>query len=189
MDGVNMVKIKIMILLSFILIATLGLNVNAFGVSSPYWDENPLYLNPGETKNVVMVLQNMVGGEDVTAIGELDSGKEIAVLTDQITTYTVLSGVSNVPVNLKITVPEDAKPGQEWQVGVSFKTIAPGGGGVSIGTAVSKGFKVIVKEEPSTSFISTPEFSTQTTGFLVLAAALVILVFIIKRFHKKREDK
>ena len=136
-----------------------------------------------------MVLQNMVGNEDLTVLGEVDSGKGIMRITDQIATYSVPLGASNVPVNLRITVPEDAQPGQEWQVGVSFKTISENTGGVSIGAGISKGFKVIVKEEPNTSFISTPEFSTQTTGFLVLAAVLVILVLIIKRFHKKREDK
>ena len=188
-----MVKIKRLtkIILSIILLITLVYNVSAFGISSPYWDENPLYVNPGESKEVVMVLQNMVGNEDITAIAELNSGKEIATLLDKSTTYNIPLGNSNVPISLLIKVPENAKPGQEWQVGVSVKTVAPDTGGVSIGTGVSKGFKVIVKEEPKTtgSVLNIAGGLEPLTGFLVLIAILIIFVLIIKHLHKKRVIK
>ncbi|MEK6906961.1 MAG: hypothetical protein AABW45_00360 [Nanoarchaeota archaeon] len=185
-----MVKINIIILSMFLLVI-LSYNVNSFGVSSPYWDENPLYVNPGEIKEITMVLQNMVGDQDMKVIADLDSGKEIASLLDKSTTYNVPLGSSSIPVKIKINVPENAKPGQEWQVGVSFKTIVESSGGVGIGGAVSKGFKVIVKEEPKTtgSVLKIAGGLEPLTGFLVLIAILIILVLIIKHFHKKRVIK
>ena len=168
----------------------ISFNVNAFGVSSPYWDENPLLMYAGETKDVVMSLQNMVGGEDMTVNADLDSGKEIAVLTDINTVYQVPIGNSNTPVKLKITIPEDAKPGQEWQVGLSFKTNAPNAGGVGISSGVSKGFKVKVIENPKAVETTNPislSLSGQTLGFLILIGILIILMLALKYFHKKRE--
>ena len=173
------------------LLIILSYNVNAFGVSSPYWDENPLYVNPGEIKEVTMSLQNMVGGGDIKAVAVLDSGKEIASLLDKSTTYNIPLGNSNVPVHLKISVPQNAKPKQEWQVGVAFNTVVENNQGVGVGSGVSKGFKVIVKE-PITSVsgkVTKPILSSQLLGFLILVIILIILSLIIKHFHKKREKK
>lgn len=170
-----------------ILLFGLSLNVNAFGVSSPYWDENPLYMYAGETKEVVMVLQNMIGDQDLKVTVELNGGYEIATLLNQVTTYNVPLGSNNIPVKLKISIPQDAKPGQEWQVGISVKTIPENTGGVSVGTGISKGFKVIVKEQPSVSAqVTKPVISSKFLGFLVSAIILVILFMLIKYFHKKR---
>lgn len=185
-----MVKIERIIILFLFVLLLLSFNVNAFGVSSPYWDENPLLMRAGETRDVVMSLQNMVGGEDVTVNAELDSGKEIAVLTDTDTIYKVPIGNSNTPIKLKITIPEDAKPGQEWQVGLSFKTNAPNTGGVGISSGISKGFKVKVIENPKTGGATTNPISLslsgQTLGFLILVVILIILMLALKYFHKKR---
>ena len=186
-----MVKIKNIkiIILSMFLLITLSFNVNAFGVSSPYWDDNPLYMHPGETKDVVMVLQNMVGGENIKMTAELNSGKEIAMLTDQSTTYNVPLGSNNVPVHLKITVPSNAKPKQEWQVGVSFKTIAENTGGVSIGGAVDKGFKVIIAQPKiSTQAPKETKITQNSFGFIILVVILVTLILTLKHFNKKKEE-
>ncbi len=183
-----MVNLKI--ILSTILLVILSYNASAFGVSSPYWDENPLYVNPGEAKEITMVLQNMIGDQDIKVIGELNSGKEIAILIDKSTTYNVPIGNSNVPVKIKINVPEDAKPKQEWQVGVAFKTVVDNSGGVGVGSAISKGFKVIVKEQAKVSETATKQvLSTQLIGFLIMLLILIVLVLAIKHFHKKRENK
>ena len=185
-----MVKIN-KIILSVIALVILSFNVNAFGVSSPYWDDNPLYVQPGEIKEFKMILQNMVGDEDLTMIGELNSGNEIATITDPSTTYNVPLGSNNIPVNIKITIPQDAKPKQEWQVGVSFKTVTPNTGGVSIGGAIDKGFKVIVSEPPKVSaeVSKTEQGENKFTGFIILIIILIILIFIIKKVYKKRVNQ
>lgn len=185
-----MVKIE-KIILSIFILSILSFNVYAFGVSSPYWDENPLIMNPGETKEVTMILQNMVGDKDITMMANLNSGHDIATLMDQSTSYNVPLGVSNVPVKLSITIPQDARSGQEWQVGISFKTVAENTGGVSIGGAVDKGFKVIVAEPPKVSaeVSKTKQSPVTLTGFIILVAILIVLILIIKYFYKSKEHK
>ena len=165
----------------------LSFNVKAFGVSSPYWDENPLFVKPGETKEVTMILQNMVGSEDLIMIAELKGGKEIAIITDPSTTYNVPLGINNVPVHLRINIPEDAKPSQSWNIGVSFTTVTPATGGVGLAGAIVKGFPVKVIEEAKPTII--PKVSEGLTGFIILIIILVILMLIIKYIYKGKENK
>ncbi len=184
-----MVKTKalqITILCTFLL-AILALNVNAFGISSPHWDENPLSLYPGDVKEFTMVLQNMVGGEDITVEAKVNSGHDIMKITDQSTIYKVPLGSNNIPVHLKVTVPQDAKAGEEFQVGVSFKTIADNKGGVALGTEVSKGFKVkIIEKQPEVSAqASKQNLEIQPLfGFIIGIIALAILLIVLRKFHK-----
>ena len=172
--------------LSIFLLVILMIKVNAFGVSSPYWDDNPLLLYPGDNKNVTMVLQNMVGEYDITVIGELTGGKEIARITDESTTYKVPIGRSNIPVNLEIRVPENAKSGSEWAIGVSFKTVSENTGGLALGTGVVKGFKVKVIEQPAVSSqASKQNLNFQPIYGLVLGIViLLVLFFIWRKYHK-----
>ncbi len=191
MDTFNILKIKKTTFIVVILLIAFSYGVNAFGVSSPYWDENPLYVQPGETKDVAMSLQNMVGDSDVTAIADLRSGSEIATITDDNKNYLVPLGVSNVPVNLKIQIPVDAKPGKEWNIGITFNTVAENtGGGVGIGSGVTKGFKVIVAEKPKISAQASKILGIQTlTGVIILIVILIILFLGIKHFYKRKNSK
>ncbi len=47
---------------------------SAFGVGAPYWEDNPLVMERGTTKNVEINLQNMVGNDDVSVKAELKGG-------------------------------------------------------------------------------------------------------------------
>jgi len=176
------------IILGIFLLVMLSFNVNAFGVSSPYWDENPLYVSPGETKEVTMYIQNMVGNEDITMIAKASGNTEIFTILDSNTNYFVPAGASNIPVHLKITIPVDAPPGKRWDVAVSFTTApSPTGGGVGISGAVVKGFPVILKEEAKTT--TTPKVSENLTGFIILVAILIVLVILFKQFYKRKNNK
>ena len=186
----NKIKIGVFgVLLLFITI--FSLNVNSSGVSSPYWDENPMYVQPGEVKEFSYTLQNMVGNEDLTMKVELEGNSGIMQFVDKETIYSVPLGRSNVPVMVKITVPKDAKEGDQWDVGVRFTTISKNKGQpVTIGAAFSKGFKVIVGkpivDENINTEISKSLLSNQVIGFLILVVILIVLLIALKYFHKKR---
>lgn len=193
-----MKKNKIILKISciFLLLALLSLNINAAGVSSPYWDENPMYVQSGEVKEFSYTLQNMVGNENMTIKAELEPGTTIMEFTDKNTIYEVPLGRSDVIVGMIVKVPKDAKEGDEWQVGVRFTTIAPKieGKPVAIGTAFSKGFKVIVGKPTATAGITPTEttkllLSSQLAGFLALVVILIILLLALRYFHKKRENQ
>ena len=184
--------VLLLILFSFILV----LNVNAAGVSSPFWDENPMYVQPGEVREFRYLLQNMVGDSNIKVKAELEPGTEIMEFIDENTIYDVPLGKSDIPVNMKIVVPENAKDGDSWQVGVKFITITEAKeGAVSIGIAYSKGFKVVVgdKASPGSKVVisgttTKPVLSNEALGFLALVVILVILALIVKYVHKKRKS-
>ena len=185
MDNIGVLKMKNkkIIYLSIIALIILSFNVSSFGISSPYWDENSLYVSPGEVKEVIMVLQNMppAGTENIIANVDLNSGYEIAEITDKERKYSVPLGSNNVPVHIKIMIPDDAKPKQEWQVGVSVRTVADNQGGVGIGSGVNKGFKVIVKEITVEGNNKKP---SNFNGVLLMLGVLIIIVLLIKYIYK-----
>ena len=80
---------------SLFVLAFLAAGVLAMGVSSPYWDQNPLNLYPGQTENVQLNLQNMVGSDDVTISASITKGSEIASITDASTVYSVPAGTKD----------------------------------------------------------------------------------------------
>ena len=123
------------IILSFVLsILLFAVGVSAtVGVTSFYYDKNPLIVNPGETKEISFGLQNHGGDADATVKVELADGFNIAEFTDENLEYFIELDGDDVSVPLTIKIPEDAQPGQEWSVGASFSRgiQAAGGSGTS----------------------------------------------------------
>lgn len=98
--------------------------VAAVGVTSPYWDNKLLGLHPGESIEVQLLLQNMVGEKDVTLVASITEGAEIATLLGKNQTYVIPFGVKDVPVVVRIALPEDASVGEARKVKVSFTQVA-----------------------------------------------------------------
>ncbi len=106
-----------------LIIVVFSLFVNAFGVSSSYWKDNPLIMHAGQTEDVKLLLQNMVGEKDMTVKVSLAEGKEIANLLDKSDTYNIPFGVKDVPINIRITIPENTRLGENLNVGVMILTL------------------------------------------------------------------
>ena len=172
------------------LLIVLPYSVSAFGVTSPYWDENPLSMSLGQTKNVDLILQNMVGDEDMLLEATLESGSEIASLTDENLRYEVPFGRKDILVGIVLVVPEDASIGDEYSVAVKFRQIALDDGGmVRITGAVTKTFPVHI--DPVAPVAPEPELAPTTeegsalalTMWIIIAVliAVSIAVFVIRR--------
>lgn len=157
----------------FVLAMFLVSLVSAFGVSSPYWGDNPLQIYRGETKVVNLNLQNMVGSDDVTLRAEVTQGADIASLSED--TYTVPIGISDVVVPLKIRLDRDSPSASS--VEVQFKTVATDDDGiVTLGTGMVVGFQVVEVEREGLS----------TIAWTIIGLA-VILVVVIVFLRKKRK--
>jgi len=133
------------ILLSLISIILLISLASAFGVSSPYWEENPLIVDSGDTATVNLNLQNMAGNDDIKVKAELLSGSEITSLDND--TFLIKAGTSDTLVPLTIKMPENIPPGEKKSVQVEFKTISDDNQGVSMGTGMTIAFDVIAGQE------------------------------------------
>lgn len=149
--------------------------VSAFGVSSPYWDGNPLELSAGDKEIVTLNLQNIANAnDDVDAEVKIIEGSDIASLEQEL--YTVKAG-SSENCFLTIEVPSNAKVGDVYSVKVETKTITPGDAGmVSMGTGMTTAFNVVVNG------------SKETNGawYYVIGAILVIVVVYFIVVAKKK---
>ncbi len=151
---------------------------SAFGVSSPYWDGNPLTLARGETKTVNLNLQNMVAGEgDVTVKAVLVEGSDITSLPKE--TYVIKEGTSN-DVPIKISIPKDSVPGETTPIRIEFKTVVSGDKGVAMGTGMTVAFNVIAGEAVA---------ETSTGMIIALIIAVIVLAIIIWYLLKKKKRR
>ena len=185
-----MIKLNFGFLIALLLISPL---VSAFGATTPYWDDNPLIMYPGQTKDFALILQNMVGDEDLVLEAELVSGAEIATLVDEELEYSVPFGRKDINVNLRVTIPEDAAPGENYNIEVSFKETPTDEKGemVQMAGQVITNVPVIVKSEsevPPEEETLQPEekekvFPT-TAIVLLLVIIFVILVYILSKKKK-----
>lgn len=153
----------------------------AYGVSSPFWDTRPLVIQPGDTQEVALQLQNMLGGEDIIFRASVEEGKEIVtIIDDEDLDYYVPYGSKDVIVKLRVTVPEDAE-GKTYKVGILFtqRPLDSDGGTVQLAGGIKTSFPVIV-EVPKLP-AKEPLFSSTTilvsTGILLSGAVTAYLIF------------
>ncbi len=162
--------------------------VSAFGVVNSYWNDNPLKIAPGESKIVIMGLQNMVGSEDMIFKAEiLDDGGGIASFVDRDLEYPVPFG-TEVEVPILVEIPEDTEIGGRKKIVVSFTQIsAVEGGLISLTGGVVSNFPVDVVVEEESELYS-PETKKGLSGFwIVVFSVLVALIvsLIVKRERLK----
>src|SRR3989344_2701563 len=194
-----MKKKQIEIFAVFILLAIFAASsVFAVGVAIPYWDSPewyPLKLAPGESKIVVLTLQN-TGEEDITFKATLTSGSEIAALADEDLEYFVPSGEINKQVNIMVEIPESTELQSRYKVTVSFQPISPGGEGtVSLATGLVASFPVeAVGYEESVKRTETPPIPEESKNYtwtiiLVILILIVIAAILVKKSRKAKTQK
>lgn len=162
----------------------------AYGVSSPFWDTRPLMIQPGETQEVTLQLQNMVGGEDIIFRASIEEGKEIVTILDDDLDFYVPYGSKDVLVKLKVTAPEDAE-GKTYRVGILFaqrSAVLDGDGGtVQLAGGIKTVFPVKVEIPPPPFTEQEPLFSGTTllvvAGIVLSGAVMAYLIF-----RKKEEE-
>ena len=151
----------------------------AFGVSSPYWEGNPLTIYPGETKTVQLGYQNMGEGvEDLNVRAEITKGSEIASLSQQ--DYVVASNTRDTQVEITVSVPESASIGTEYKVTLTSRTVTPGTeGGVGLGVGMDTTFDILVVEKPAVQEELPEEVSGISNIIIFVLLAVIILALIL----------
>ena len=156
--------------------------ISAAGVSTPYWNTNPLKLQPGESTTISLGLQNMVGTDDITLRASINKGSEIARITDSNTDYLVPIGSSDdVNVNIEIKIPPAAEVDKTQNIEVSFLQVSQGdqGGFFTLASAFTQRIPVLVVGEPTESAVYQPTPPSQKSNLLWTVLALVVLGIII----------
>ena len=157
--------------------------VSAFGVTAPYWSSNPLVLAPGESKDVSLLLQNMIGDKDVTLMAELVDGDGVASVTDSNLKYLIPFGTKDTKVNLNIRVPEGASEGTKYFVTLGFKQVTESSGEmVQMASGLQKTIPVVVQEPVVESPVETTpanqSYSPVVFAMLLLAVLIVVYLYI-----------
>jgi hypothetical protein len=190
---VNKIKKTKYFIVAFVAFTLLIPLIAAYGVTSPYWDTRPLKMNPGDTKNVVLELQNMVGGGDINLIAKVIGGNDIATLTDENLEYLVPFGKKGVLVNLEVALPSDYPIGKKSSIAISFAT-APvdGGGTIQVGSGLVRNIPVETVEQPvPDDVVTTPEKSgnLSTLIFIAVITLIIIALVIFIIYHRKIGEK
>ena len=164
--------------------------VTAFGVTTHYWlPDKPLALYPGETKDVSLVLQNMVGDEDLTLKAQITEGNEIAELVNPDTEYFVPFGSKDVGVTIRVSIPEDITLESEYNIAVTFKEIIEQEGGMlEMSGSVGANIPVIIKSYSEVTG-ETPLVSTSFLYVLVIVVILAAIIFFVTFKKKKLNNK
>ncbi len=188
---------KEMMMVSLVLILTMAISlVSAFGASTPYWDEHPLKLAPGESTLMELTLQNMVGdGSDMVFKAEItNDGDGVAALVSSDTLYSVPFGTEDVKVPIRVVVPEDIAQGGKREVVVSFMQISSEEEGM---VGVSGGFTTkfvveVVGVEDSVLFVPPvvePKAEEGMPMWGLILAIVIVLTIIIFWILKKKSKK
>jgi hypothetical protein len=166
--------------------------VFAFGVSSPYWKDNPLMLYPGGSSVVEINYQNMNSAEDINVNAEITKGREIASLGKS--DYLVKKGTKDTAVLIEIKIPDNAVIGSIYTVTLTSKTVTPGAtGGVSFGLGMDTTFDVKIIQEPTAEPLAEEEKAELpetkfSFGTLILAIlGILAIVIIIFMLYKKKK--
>ncbi len=182
-NKINLMEKAGMILVILIMIV-LSVNFSsAFGVSSSSWKGNPLIVYPGDKETLSpIMLQNMVGTDDVTVRARIINGAEIASLEE--TEFNVKAGTKDTKVPIKLNISEDAKPGTTYLVTISFASVTTGETGVVLGTGMDTSFDILIGGTPPKEPVS-----ANLTWILITGAGIIILVIIIALLAIKKRKK
>jgi len=156
--------------------------VSAFGVSSPYWADNPLKMYPGQSTTVDLNLQNKADAtEDIDASVTLIEGAEIASLRDG--EYEVKAG-EDINVPLKVKISKETPIGTTYKIQVEIKTVTPGeGGGVVMGTGMNTEFNVEVIEKPAGI-----KEGLSVLTYIIIAIIIVLIVIAVLYFLLRNRE-
>ncbi|MBU3905170.1 MAG: hypothetical protein KJ906_03415 [Nanoarchaeota archaeon] len=184
----NKIKLNLGLFIIFLLIVSL---VSAFGVTTSYWlPDKPLILYPGETREVSLVLQNMVGDKDLTLKAQITEGSEVAELVNPDTEYFVPFGSKDISVIVRVYIPEDVDLEEEYNVAVTFKEIIEQKGQMlemsgSVGANIPVLIKSYSESTGKSPAMKNPSLLYALAIVIVLAAVIVFVTFKKKKSKNK----
>lgn len=154
-------------------------NVTAFAVSSQYWDDNPIIMEKGETKQIKIYLQNMAGKETITATGSILEGADIArFISDP--KYTIAAGTKS-EIIIEIKIPRNIPIINDY-IKLAFETTS-GEGAFALKNSVERTIPISIEEKPKDITLK------NTLWYVIIIATIVIIILIILLLKKKKKKK
>jgi hypothetical protein len=181
-----MIKNKTMTKGILVIVITLFLlsSVSAFAISAKYHGGNPIYILPGQSKEIPFVLQNLDGTSDINIKLEIVTGKELLKIEDPSDIYVVPAG-GKTNVNLTMSIPANAKLKEIYPVSLNFVTISKSeNGAFSLSGAIVQRFNAIIGTGLP------PEENKISSEFIILIIAIALAIgaaFYYLAIRKKKK--
>jgi hypothetical protein len=169
--------------------------VNAFGVVG--YGSTPIKVRPGESINLSLTIQNMVGGEDYQVLARLYADEGInARIIDESESYALKYGTMQ-RVNFQVSVPTEAELGSKYNVQIMFTTTPAEEGGAPLGisTVIGENVAIMVASTTDDSNIITPtinnpsEEESNTLRNMVLIATLAIVIALATTYIRRKDSE
>jgi len=158
--------------------------ISAFDVISPYNEESPLKLSPGEVKEIQLILKNAVENENITLTATV-LGTGASILGDAI--YPI-SFETEIPISLEVSAPENISVGKEYEIDISFNEVKTKEGGIlSITSLVTT--KIPIKIVDKTRNEDTPKGLTSLLILGIIGIAIIIKIFLTEKENKVKKKK
>jgi hypothetical protein len=181
------------VLVLFLLIITLANMVNAFGVSTPYLENNTLKVLPGQNYTYTITLQN--GDEQGYYVDIIYSSTDnIANLVTG--EYYTPAKTYNNTFEFNILIPSSAKSGDRYVLEYSAKPRVDNNGTVPLGIEIKRSIDILVTDDKNTNIqpIISPKGTLRHVDYgnifqsawkyLVFAVVLILAIFISLRLWK-----
>ena len=152
---------------------------SAFGITSFYFDEKQLEMYAGETVDMQLFLQNMVGDSPVTLKATIIKGANVAKI--EYDEYTIPFGVKEMPVNIEIMAPKNAKIGDNYEIKVSFtEVVEQGGDMLQMTGSIEKSFFITVSREQEIPM---------TFGWIIGGVAFIVIIGLVILLIREKKSK
>lgn len=143
----------------------------AFGVTSPVPSGEYLIMNPGETRDIAIMLQNMAGGEDITLKGYILEGAEYVSFVDQKAEYSIPFNSKDIPINVRVSIPEGAQRYDKYSISVLLRQVVKSKESI---VQLASGIKVNLPI--AVTAVEPPQKKLPLPLSLPLAAAILVVV-------------
>lgn len=180
-----MEKKSVYVLFIFLLIISLLCSIipiYAFGVSAPYWEGNPLKMNEGESKEVLLNLQNMNSETDSYVTANIINGSNIANLNQR--DYQIKANTSDTYLKIIVNLPKDFNKEKE-KISIEFKqSSANSSGGVMMSSGYITSFDVI-----NLSYKSKISLKWIIFSIIIIILIIILIIFILRKNRGKKNKK
>ncbi len=177
MDNDNKLKFATLILT---LVISIG-SVLALGVDSPYWEDNPLKMYPGETKEVSFTLKNSIEEKSpARAIVSLIESAGIAEIISE-EEFIVPPGSNDNKIIIKVSIPQNAKIGDSYSIKFAV-TPSPEEkeGNIQLRLQHIRELPIIVGEKTAVLINTTEQpANLKKTNISTISAIIIIIIIIL----------
>jgi hypothetical protein len=176
-------KRGVIVIVLFFFIVILAYNINAFGISTPYLENDTLKVLPGQNYTYTLSLQN--GDEEGYYVDIMyASTKNVAALTN--VSYYIPAKTYDNKFNFMISIPIDAKFGEKYILEYSAKPRVSNSTSV-LGLEIKRSVQIVVTDKSSSIIepaadLNGPHASSDTmrkAGKYLIGIAIIILLIIL----------